>query len=436
MRVFKVSPGSPAAEAGLEVLFDFILEVNGVQMDAGYQQIFSQTIQESENGTAKLKVYNARAHGVREVAVKPRKWAGNGLLGATVRFDVVEPDEHQGIRVLEVFVNSPAAHAGLVPFQDFLLGTQQSVFHDIDELVEVVSTNINQRMQVYVYNADTETVREVVLVPNNDWGGEGCIGCDIGTGLLHRIPVPRKPPSSGLGPECLVVPGAVAASVVPSGLPGGVSAAISGVSGGYASAAQAVANGSPAVQEVPPVPFPSPGQPAGMHAISTTGTWNPAMAMASQPVAAHSVSPSQAQIQQFGSDPDRIRAAPACPPAALVEPGGTQLAGASATPAVPSAAAATASKVAGRTWPPAKQSQAAAQEDIASTTGLPGPPTPGVPSSNSSSELPLAPPSTPMNHADIPGPVDLASAIDPARFGETLATEQLAAMAQLGAAVL
>ena len=31
--------------------------------------------------------------------------------------------------------------------EDFLLGTPQRVFHDIDELVEVVQANLNERMQ-------------------------------------------------------------------------------------------------------------------------------------------------------------------------------------------------------------------------------------------------------------------------------------------------
>lgn len=37
---------------------------------------------------------------------------------------------------------------------------------------------------------------QVALIPNTDWGGEGCIGCGIGYGYLHRIPV--RPPSSSL----------------------------------------------------------------------------------------------------------------------------------------------------------------------------------------------------------------------------------------------
>ena len=35
------------------------------------------------------------------------------------------------------------------------------------------------------------TLREVVLVPNRMWGGEGLLGCGVGFGLLHRIPEAR-----------------------------------------------------------------------------------------------------------------------------------------------------------------------------------------------------------------------------------------------------
>lgn len=199
LRVFKVSPGSPAEEAGLEVFFDFISELNGTKMDPSGQGQFANIIAASENGKAKLQVFNTRMNAVREVIINPRKWGGSGLLGATVRYDVVDPAENHGLRVLEVFPNSPAAHAGLMPFQDYMLGTPQSVFHDIDELAEHLSTNVNKRLQIYVYNASDEKTREVTMVPNSDWGGDGCIGCDIGSGLLHRIPVPRIRFSPQLG---------------------------------------------------------------------------------------------------------------------------------------------------------------------------------------------------------------------------------------------
>lgn len=304
VRVFKVTAGSPAAEAGLEVFFDFILEINGVKMDPTGQQSFAKVIQDAENGAAKLQVFNTRAHTTREVIVNPRKWAGTGLLGATVRYDVVDPAENHGIRVLEVFPNSPAAHAGLVPFQDFLLGTAQSVFHDIDELVEVVNQAINQRVQVYVYNSDTETVREVAMAPNNEWGGDGYIGCDIGTGLLHRIPAPRRMPG-GVAPMSAPVaapipgqqwtppagvpppaypPGMVPPTVpgvvpVPAVLPPGV--VLGQTFQGVPQPAMPVPLAVPGLpQAAPQVPMPAvpavpQAFPAGMPGIAPSGVWPP-----------------------------------------------------------------------------------------------------------------------------------------------------------------
>lgn len=220
VRVFRVHPGSPAKEAGLEVFFDLILEVNGVAMDSSDQQAFAQKMQEAENGCAKMKVYNCRAQNTRDVMVMPRKWAGTGILGATVRYDSVDPAETHGIRVLEVFPNSPAAHAGLVPFQDFMLGTGSIVFNDIDDLVDVVGAALGKEILVYTYNTDSETVREVALTPNYNWGGEGCLGCDTGTGLLHKIPVPRRPlggvPVANGGPTTAAGMAAQAAAAAPA----------------------------------------------------------------------------------------------------------------------------------------------------------------------------------------------------------------------------
>jgi hypothetical protein len=40
-----------------------------------------------------------------------------------------------------------------------------------------------------VYNFELDNVREVLLTPNSAWGGEGSLGCGIGYGYLHRIPI-------------------------------------------------------------------------------------------------------------------------------------------------------------------------------------------------------------------------------------------------------
>lgn len=41
---------------------------------------------------------------------------------------------------------------------------------------------------VRVNSTDTDDVRVVVLMPSYEWGGEGCLGADIGYGYLHRLP--------------------------------------------------------------------------------------------------------------------------------------------------------------------------------------------------------------------------------------------------------
>eukprot|EP00929_Paragymnodinium_shiwhaense_P074207 TRINITY_DN37956_c0_g2_i1.p1 TRINITY_DN37956_c0_g2~~TRINITY_DN37956_c0_g2_i1.p1 ORF type:complete len:634 (+),score=129.65 TRINITY_DN37956_c0_g2_i1:71-1972(+) len=209
-RLFKINPHSPAAEAGLEVFFDFIVEINGTRMGSE-QKIFFQKIAESENVRMKLKVFNIRTHATRDVHVTPRRWGGSGLLGAVVRYDVLDNSENQGIRVIDVFPNSPAAHAGLAPNKDFLLGTTEVMFRDMDELGEVVNLCLGKKMQIYVYNSDTEAIREVTLLPNTGWGGEGAIGADIRSGLLHRIPAPRRRSTNAAA-----VAAAASASAVPT----------------------------------------------------------------------------------------------------------------------------------------------------------------------------------------------------------------------------
>lgn len=42
---------------------------------------------------------------------------------------------------------------------------------------------------MYVYNTDEDTCREVIIKPDPKWAGEGSLGCGIGYGYLHRIPV-------------------------------------------------------------------------------------------------------------------------------------------------------------------------------------------------------------------------------------------------------
>lgn len=352
VRVFKVHPGSPAAEAGLEVFFDFIISIDGVVLDPQDQQVFGTKIQEAENRAVKLVVYNTRAHGAREVIVTPRKWTGTGLLGAKVRFDSCDPADNNGQRVLEVFPNSPAAQAGLESYQDFLLGNAQAVFHDVDELSDFLQNNMSQPSQVYVYSAVHETVREVTLTPNNSWGGEGCIGCDIGTGILHRIPAPRFPVAGGAGkPSVSGLPpptGPPGALPPPTGPPGSLPAAV-GPPGALPPAVAPL--GYPA-GVAPPLAAPqvaAPAPPAYHLGVPPTAPTSTAVGTAGIPPPA--LAPAAVQPPQTGPPSAQVAGVqlpPQAPPAGIAarqwppQPATGTPPGNSAAPAV----------VAGRQWPP------------------------------------------------------------------------------------
>lgn len=190
-RCFKVSAGSPAYESGLEVFFDFVVEIGGSRLESDDKELYRK-IHEAENKETKLVVYNIRTGESRDVWITPRRWGGVGLVGAVFRYDSLDQGENQGFRVLEVFPNSPADQAGLIPLKDFLLGTMEVMFRDMDELAETVNLCRGKNLVLYVYNMETEMIREVSITPNTGWGGDGALGADVRTGLLHRIPAPHR----------------------------------------------------------------------------------------------------------------------------------------------------------------------------------------------------------------------------------------------------
>jgi len=48
--------------------------------------------------------------------------------------------------------------------------------------------HVDQVVELYVYNAESDVVRVVALMPTLSWGGHGLLGAEVGTGYLHRLP--------------------------------------------------------------------------------------------------------------------------------------------------------------------------------------------------------------------------------------------------------
>uniref|UniRef100_A0A0R3WVF0 GRASP55_65 domain-containing protein n=1 Tax=Hydatigena taeniaeformis TaxID=6205 RepID=A0A0R3WVF0_HYDTA len=82
-----------------------------------------------------------------------------------------------------------------------------------EDFFSVVEAHNGQPLRLYVYNSTTDQCREVTLIPNLSWGGDGMLGCEIGFGYLHRIPPP--PASEPKVPHIHPPLGSV---VAPSGL--------------------------------------------------------------------------------------------------------------------------------------------------------------------------------------------------------------------------
>lgn len=59
---------------------------------------------------------------------------------------------------------------------------------DADALEEVLTKNLEQTVDFYVYNTETDTVRITTIMPTLKWGGSGCLGAAIGHGYLHALP--------------------------------------------------------------------------------------------------------------------------------------------------------------------------------------------------------------------------------------------------------
>jgi len=106
----------------------------------------------------------------------------------TIKLDDYGGADERLIRVLDVEEGSPASEAGLIKEKDFMLGTTTQNFSDVSILAEVLEDHIDQIVEIYVYNSETDVVRVVTLMPTVSWGGIGLLGAEVGTGYLHRLP--------------------------------------------------------------------------------------------------------------------------------------------------------------------------------------------------------------------------------------------------------
>ncbi|KAM6934181.1 Golgi reassembly-stacking protein 2 [Xenentodon cancila] len=186
--VLRVQENSPGHRAGLEPFFDFIISVCDTRLNRDNDTL-KELLKMNVEKPVKMLLYSSKMLAVRETTIVPSTmWGGKGLLGVSIRFCSFEGANENVWHVLEVEPNSPAALAGLRSYVDYIIGADTAM-DESDDLFSLVETQEGKELKLYVYNTDADNCREVVITPNSDWGGEGSLGCGIGFGYLHRIPM-------------------------------------------------------------------------------------------------------------------------------------------------------------------------------------------------------------------------------------------------------
>lgn len=174
--------------AGLEAFFDFIIAIDNIRLDQDNDTL-KELLKSNANKTIKVTVYSSKTQTVREVNLTPNAtWGGQGLLGVSIRFCSFEGANENVWHILEVHPSSPAEAAGLRSFTDYIIGAD-SVLHESEDLFSLIESHEDRPLKLYVYNTDDDSCRDVTIKPNSNWGGDGSLGCGIGYGYLHRIPI-------------------------------------------------------------------------------------------------------------------------------------------------------------------------------------------------------------------------------------------------------
>lgn len=191
--VLRVQENSPGHKAGLEPFFDFIVMIGNTRLDQDDDRL-KDILRANVEKPIKMLVYSSKNLQIREVTLTPSSiWGGQGLLGVSIRFCSFEGANENIWHALEVEPNSPAYLAGLRPFTDYIIGAD-SLLNEQDDLFSLIESHDGKQLKLYVYNSETDSSREVIITPNSAWGGEGSLGCGIGYGYLHRIPVQEGGP--------------------------------------------------------------------------------------------------------------------------------------------------------------------------------------------------------------------------------------------------
>ncbi|CAH6777549.1 Gorasp1 [Phodopus roborovskii] len=195
-----VQENSPAQQAGLEPYFDFIITIGHSRLNKENDTL-KALLKANVEKPVKLEVFSMKTMKVREVEVVPSNmWGGQGLLGASVRFCSFRRASEHVWHVLDVEPASPAALAGLCPYTDYVVGSDQ-ILQESEDFYTLLQSHEGKPLKLMVYNSESDSCREALpQVPGGfveaqllgsgspSHGAADCGGC------TRSMEVPLQPP--------------------------------------------------------------------------------------------------------------------------------------------------------------------------------------------------------------------------------------------------
>lgn len=86
----------------------------------------------------------------------------------------------EGYHVHGIQENSPAEKAGLEPLFDFIISIGNTRLNqENDMLKDLLKANVEKPVRMEVYSTKTLRIRELEVIPNNMWGGQGLLGASV-----------------------------------------------------------------------------------------------------------------------------------------------------------------------------------------------------------------------------------------------------------------
>ncbi|KAF9761467.1 Golgi reassembly-stacking protein 2, partial [Nosema granulosis] len=182
LQIVKISPDSVCHKNNLLPFMHTILRYNGKKILENAD--IAKLAFEWEENELKLDLLDLRTELEFSVTV-PKK--NKEILGMSVKFhDSIIP--LFTIHVISVSKGSPAQECGLVP-KDYIIGVEGVSCETETILLKYIELKKKEGMTLLVFNDELNYIRQVnFIVPS----GLGFYGCEIGLGMLYRIPHDKR----------------------------------------------------------------------------------------------------------------------------------------------------------------------------------------------------------------------------------------------------